>query len=122
MVLCLKGPYRRAVKNAFDYVALFQMHPVVANFLFHWILACELRRFERGSSKRIYISNIFLNVGLSRPLHIYFRLFNTVDSKQVNKCSIYILPMTGFEPRTSGIGRDFSTNLATTTATLLTFT
>ena len=26
------------------------------------------------------------------------------------------LPMTGFEPRTSGIGSDCSTNLATTTA------
>ena len=36
----------------------------------------------------------------------------TVDSK----CSIYFLPMTGFEPRTSGIGSDCSTNWATTTA------
>ena len=27
-------------------------------------------------------------IGHSLPLFIYFRLFNTVDSKQVNKCSI----------------------------------
>ena len=38
-------------------------------------------------------------------------LFNTVDSKQ---CSIWNLPMTGFEPRTFESGR--STNWASTTA------
>ena len=38
---------------------------------------------------------------------IYFCLFNTVDNKQMfNK----ILPMTGVEPRTSGIESDRSTN------------
>ena len=42
----------------------------------------------------------------------YFCLFKTVDSKH----SIYFLPMTGFEPQTSGIGRDWSANWATTTA------
>ena len=51
-------------------------------------------------------------MGHSRPLFLYFRLFNTADSKYIN---IYIkiykfLPMTGFEPRTSGIGSDRSTN------------
>ena len=46
-------------------------------------------------------------VGHSRPLFIYFRLFNTVDNKQMfNK----ILPMTGVKPRISGIGIDRSTN------------
>ena len=34
------------------------------------------------------------------------------------KCSIQILPMTGFEPRTSGIRSKRSTDLATTTAQL----
>ena len=50
-------------------------------------------------------------MGHSRPLFLYFRLFNTVDSKQ------YILynslQMTGFEPRTallSVVGSDRSTN------------
>ena len=39
-------------------------------------------------------------MGPSRPLFLYFRLFNTVDSKMFN---INFLPMTGFEPWTSGI-------------------
>ena len=43
----------------------------------------------------------------ARPLFIYFRIFNTVDNKQMlNK----ILPMTEVEPRTSGIESDRSTN------------
>ena len=33
------------------------------------------------------------------PLFLYFRLLNTVESN-----SIKTLPMTGFEPRTSGVG------------------
>ena len=33
-------------------------------------------------------NKFFLKVGHSRLLFVYFRLFNTVDSKQVNKCSI----------------------------------
>ena len=46
-------------------------------------------------------------MGHSRPLFIYFRLFNTVDNKQMlNK----ILPMTGVEPRTSDNKSDRSTN------------
>ena len=45
-------------------------------------------------------------MGHSRPLFLYFRLFNTVDSK--------VLSMTRFEPRTSGIWSDRSTNWATT--------
>ena len=44
---------------------------------------------------------------------LYFRLFNTVDSKMFN---IIFLPMMGFEPQTSGIGSDCSTNWATTTS------
>ena len=55
----------------------------------------------------------FKKVGHSRPLFIYFRLFNTVDNKQMlNK----ILPMTGVKPRASGIKSDRSTNWATTTS------
>ena len=34
---------------------------------------------------------------------LYFRLFNKVDSN-------YNLPMTGFEPRISDVGYDYSTN------------
>ena len=57
----------------------------------------------------------FIKMGHSRPLFHYFRLFNTVDSI----CSIYFLPITGFKPRTSGIGSDRSTNWATSTATTI---
>ena len=49
---------------------------------------------------------------------IYFRLFNTVDNKQMfNK----ILPMTGVKPQTSGLKSDHSTNCATTTSPGLKF-
>ena len=59
----------------------------------------------------------FLKVGHSRPLFIYFCLFNTVDIKQVNKQMFNkILPMTGVDPRTSGIESERSTNWATTTS------
>ena len=60
-----------------------------------------------GTVYRLAKTILFLKVGHSRPLFIYFRLFNTVDNKQMlNK----ILPMTGVEPRTSGIESDCSTN------------
>ena len=53
------------------------------------------------------IITFFKKVGYSRPLFIYFRRFMTVDNKQMfNK----ILPMTGVEPRSSGIESDRSTN------------
>ena len=42
-------------------------------------------------------------LGHSRPLFLYFRLFNTVDNRHANV--LYVnLPMTGFEPRTPGVG------------------
>ena len=46
-------------------------------------------------------STSILKAGLSLPVFIYFRLFNTVESKQVNKCSTWIFLMTGFEPQSS---------------------
>ena len=69
----------------------------------HWLNA---HRFMR---------NTFLKMGHSRPLFLYFRLFNTVESKQIN-IRYKSLPMTGLEPQTSGVGSDQSTNWATTTA------
>ena len=41
--------------------------------------------------------------------------FSLFDSKQMFNINKF-LPMTGFEPRTSGIGSNHSTNWATTTA------
>ena len=51
----------------------------------------------------------------SQPLFLYFCLFNTVD----NDCMNQSLPMTGFEPWTSGVRSNRSTNCATTTALTL---
>ena len=45
-------------------------------------------------------------MGHSRPPLLYFRLFSTVDSKQMFDKS---LPMPGFEPQISGVGGDRST-------------
>ena len=59
---------------------------------------------------------IYLFYIQSRSLFLYFRLFNTVDSK----CSILFLLMTGFELRTTGIGSNRCTNWASTTALLST--
>ena len=53
---------------------------------------------------------LYLQMYHSRPLFRYFYLYNAVN----RKCSI--LPMTGFEPRTSWFGSDRSTNCVTTTA------
>ena len=44
------------------------------------------------------------------PLFRYFRLFNTVGSP------FKFVPMTGFEPRISGVESDHSTNCVTTPA------
>ena len=55
------------------------------------------------------------------PFPASFSLYSsfqyTVDSKQMFIMNKF-LPMTGFEPRTSGIGSDHSTNWAKTTAQL----
>ena len=48
------------------------------------------------------------------PLFLYFCLFNTLDSKQMFDKS---LPMTGFEPRISGLGGNRRTNWVTNTTT-----
>ena len=56
---------------------------------------------------------VFLKNGHSRPIFLYFRIFNTLTENNVQYKS---LPMTGFEPQTSGIGSNGSTNWATTTA------
>ena len=51
-------------------------------------------------------------MGHSRPLFLYCCLFCIFIVQLVDK----ILPMTGFKPRISGIGSDYSTNWATSTA------
>ena len=74
----------------------------------HIQLAVMLPRLNQAL---INLGGIFKKMGQSRPLFLYFRLFNPV-----NKFSISNLLMTGFELKTSGIGSKCSTNCATTTA------
>ena len=73
-----------------------------------------------GISSSFQFSFIQLKVFLKNwPFPASFSLFSsfqyTVDSKQMYNVNKF-LPMTGFEPRTSGLGSDRSTNWATTTA------
>ena len=56
----------------------------------------------------------FLKRAIPGLFFLYFRLFNTVD-KQLN-VRYKSLPITGSEPRISGVGSNQSTNWATTTA------
>ena len=59
--------------------------------------------------------SLFLKWAIPASFSLFSSFQNTIDSKQM--FNIYkILPMTGFEPRTSGIGSNRSTNWATTTA------
>ena len=60
-------------------------------------------------------SRTFLKMGHPGLFSIYFRLFNTVDSKQIN-VRYKSLPMTGFVWQTSGVQSNRCTNWATTTA------
>ena len=51
----------------------------------------------------------FLKMDHSQPLFHYFCLFNAIESKQIN-VQDKRLPLTGFQPRTSCVGNDRSTN------------
>ena len=51
----------------------------------------------------------FTKMANFRSLFLYFRRFNTVDSKQIN-VRYKSLPMTGFKLYTSGVGSNHSTN------------
>ena len=48
------------------------------------------------SNKKNFV--LLKKVGHSRPFFIYFRLFNTIDRKQVNKGLIQIFRQLGVEP------------------------
>ena len=91
-----------------------KMHLIHFNWTYIW-----WSRHQRRSIVRIPAPNsrgsicLFFKLGLSRTLFIYFRLFNTVESKQMFYKS---LPITGFEQRISGVGGDRSANWATTAA------
>ena len=74
------------------------------------------------------IQLVVVTIGAANPIHLpylsgegilknkraisglYFFIFVFLIQLTENKCSIEILPMTGFEPRTSSVGRNSSTN------------
>ena len=66
-------------------------------------IVIKIKIFE----ERKVLYSFFKQMGHSRPLFLYFRLFTTFDSYQ---CSIKTLLMTGFEPRTFGFGSNCFTN------------
>ena len=66
-----------------------------------------VRFLARGSST--YLPRKFFKCAFPASF-CFFRLFNKVDSKMFH---IYILPITGYEPRTKGIRSDRSTSWAT---------
>ena len=80
---------------------------ILVNFLLNTI------GYRVGMNIHCLATLFFKKMGHSRPLFLYFRLFNTVDSKQMFDKS---LPMSGFELRIFGVGGDRSANWATTTA------
>ena len=59
-----------------------------------------------GKVKKIMPCFFYKKMGHSRPLFLYFRLFNTVDSEPIFDKSLLTL---GFVPRTSDVGGDRST-------------
>ena len=66
-----------------------------------------------GTRSKLFLERFF-KMGHSRPRFLYFCLFNTVDSKQIIVRYKSLL-MTGFEPLTSGVESDCSTDWVTTT-------
>ena len=62
------------------------------------------------------ISCLFKKWAIPGLFFLYFRLFNTVDSRWKLNVRYKCLPMIRFEPQTSGVWSDRSTNWATTTA------
>ena len=81
------------------------------NYIQHFLSTCHIEetkiKKKRPIKRDLFKHWFFLKMGHSRPPYLYFRLFNTVYSKQ---CSIKILPTTEFEPQTSGVGSACSTN------------
>ena len=68
-------------------------------FQFHYF------NFNQTRAKAVVLNNLFFNGPFTASFSL-FRLFNTVDSKQM---LIKSLPMPGFESRISGVDGDRST-------------
>ena len=92
------------------YFSTFQSIELIENLKFMSIKTAD--DLIRTSDRRLYQLCHNLCRVISRPLLLYFRLFDTVDCILVTKR----LPLTGFELQTSGVGCYRSTNWATTIA------
>ena len=63
-------------------------------------------QFQDKEYKEKTVSYVVVKMGHPRPLFIYFRVFNSKPKYVHYK----VLPMIGFEPRSSGIGSNRSDN------------
>ena len=88
-----------------DYINLndskYSISPLKA--FVHWVATIHKNEFIKNSKS-------FLNGAIPGIFFFHFRLFNTVSNRFTNS------PMTGCQPRISGVGCDRSTNWATTTS------
>ena len=85
--------------------------PFVVSYLNNFLLNVNAKQssYEKFNLPTYLSQFVFKKLGYSRPLFLYFRIFNTVES------TYNFSPMTGFEPGISGVGSNCSTNCATIT-------
>ena len=75
---------------------------------YHFQSFSRLGRIGKGS--RIALSGKIGENFFNRPLLAFFLYFSSFQQLTVKICSNKILPMTGFEPPSSGVGSDCSTD------------
>ena len=99
--------------SSFDNRSLCHYHPATRRSPLH-SLSTVIGSIEVNSLHLLCcLTLFFLNMGHPRPLFSLFSSFqNTNVSKQMFNINKFLL-MTGFEPRTSGIGSNHSSNWAT---------
>ena len=93
----------------FENFVNFKMNFLFANLDIQWIKGSTIGYYLNTPN----IQEFFLKIGRSCLCFLCFCFFNRVEMK---RCSINYLLMTGFEPQTSGVGSNLSTNCATTSA------
>ena len=94
--------------------------PLFSSFQSSWqkVNKCSVFSPMTAITTALFFILLFYKMGHCWPLFLLFLSFQyAVDSIQMFSVNKF-LPMTGFEPRTSGIGSDRSTNWATTTSPL----
>ena len=82
----------------------------------HWAQSIVTSHLVSAIAKPHPLTLFFFKWAIPGLFSLFSSFQYTVDCKQMFNINNKFLPMTGFEPRTSGIGRDRSTNWATTTS------